>query len=82
MSDSELATRRVNTSDFVKTQCKTCAAGQTITRLGTAAHGAGKGTYCLLLREWMTDAEGNGTISDCDRFEEKEQQRESVSVID
>lgn len=63
-------------SDFVKTHCQTCAAGQTITRIATAAHGAGKGTYCLLLllREWMTDAEGNGLISDCDRHEPKEEQ--------
>jgi hypothetical protein len=71
MSDSEQATLPASMSDFVRTRCRICAAGQTITRIQSAAHGAGKGTYCLLLREWMTDAEGNGTISDCDRFEEK-----------
>ncbi len=72
MSSSKQKDTSETTSDFVKTHCRTCAAGQTITRLGQAAHGVGKGTFCLLLREWMTDAEGNGTISDCDRFEAKE----------
>jgi hypothetical protein len=57
----------VDTSAFVKTHCATCAAGQTITRLaGTEA------TYCLLLREWMTDKHGTGLIINCDRYERKE----------
>lgn len=74
MTDLEPPVLSGSMSDFVKTHCQTCAAGQTITRIATAAHGAGKGTYCLLLREWMTDAEGNGMISGCDRFEPKEDQ--------
>jgi hypothetical protein len=68
MSGSERETRYAPTSDFVKTHCRICAAGQTITR-----HEGGKATYCLLLREWMTDPSGNGTISGCDRFEAKEE---------
>ena len=72
MNDLKQAERPETTSDFVKTHCRICAAGQTITRIGAAAHGGGKGTYCLLLREWMTDAEGEGMISDCDRYESKE----------
>lgn len=55
------------TSDFVKTHCRTCAAGQTITKAAE-----GKATYCLLLREWMTDREGRGRIEHCDRYEPKE----------
>jgi hypothetical protein len=72
MSDTKLTKRRVNISNFVRTHCRTCAAGQTITR-----EEGGKATYCLLLRDWMTDQEGHGTISDCDRYEAREQPSES-----
>ncbi len=65
MSDSTQEPPLPNTSDFVKTHCQTCAAGQTITRV----HPEGTGTYCLLLREWMTGPEGRGWITHCDRFE-------------
>ena len=67
MHDSEPAQPRVITSDFVKTHCATCAAGQTIARPD-----ATRATYCLLLREWMTDDAGRGRITDCDRHEPKE----------
>jgi hypothetical protein len=55
------------TLDFVKTRCRTCAAGQTIVREGGVS-----ATYCLLLREWMSDKNGNPRISACDRYEAKE----------
>lgn len=64
---AEQETLPANTSDFVKTHCKTCAAGQTITRLPDT-----EATYCLLLREWMTDDQGRARITACDRFEPKE----------
>lgn len=73
MKDSEQENSQPRKSDFVETHCRICAAGQTITRHEGAAHAGGKGTYCLLLREWMTDAEGKGLISDCDRYEERAQ---------
>ena len=67
MTDTAQENSPATTSDFVKTQCRTCAAGQTITRaLDTQA------TYCLLLREWMTDKMGIGLISACDRYEAKD----------
>lgn len=56
-----------NTSNFVKTHCRTCAAGQTITR-----ENGTKATYCLLLRDWMTGPKGQDLITDCDRFELKD----------
>lgn len=68
MSGSKQETTSENTSDFVKTHCQICAAGQTITR-----HEGKTATYCLLLREWMTDKHGNGTIYGCDRFEAKDE---------
>ena len=55
------------TLDFVKTRCRICAAGQTIVR-----HGGVSATYCLLLREWMSDKNGNPRISACDRYELKD----------
>lgn len=61
------AKSHANTSDFVKTHCRTCAAGQTITR-----DNGRQATYCLLLREWMTGPEGQGTITACDRYENKD----------
>jgi hypothetical protein len=54
-------------SDFVKTHCQTCAAGQTITRVDPE----GLATYCLLLREWMTSRDGLPLIKACDRYEAK-----------
>ena len=68
MSDSKQEATSEATSDFVKTHCRTCAAGQTITR-----HAGLKATYCLLMREWVTDKHGRDTIYDCDRFEVKEE---------
>lgn len=69
MSNSEApGNSPANTSSFVKTRCATCAAGLTITRLTGQ-----RATYCLLLREWMTDKNGVGVITNCDRFERKEE---------
>jgi hypothetical protein len=68
MSDLIQAEQPTTTSDFVKTHCQICAAGQTITR----ADPAGSATYCLLLREWMTARDGKPLIVDCDRFEQRE----------
>lgn len=65
------------TSDFVKTHCRTCAAGQTITRYGDR-----KATYCLLLREWMTDKFGRDRISGCDRYEQKEEENPTLADVD
>ncbi len=67
MSGLKRAPTHATLSDFVMTHCRTCAAGQTI----TSSEGR-KSTFCLLLREWMTDPTdplGNGRISDCDRYE-------------
>ena len=67
MTNSEQGSLSETTSDFVKTHCRICAAGLTITR-----HGGMKATFCLLLRDWVTDKHGRETITDCDRFEIKE----------
>ena len=69
MGDTTLAGRRATISNFVRTHCRNCAAGQTITHLEDGI----KGTFCLLLRDWVTDREGHGAISDCDRHEPREQ---------
>lgn len=53
MQDEPRETLPPNTSDFVTTRCRICAAGQTITRDNGI-----KGTYCLLLRDWMTGPKG------------------------
>jgi hypothetical protein len=67
MQDEPRETLPPNTSDFVTTRCRICAAGQTITRDNGI-----KGTYCLLLRDWMTGPKGQPLITDCDRYEPKE----------
>jgi hypothetical protein len=67
MSVSEQAPPRGITSDFVRTHCVICAGGQTITWTDGR-----QASYCLLLREWMTDSEGRALITACDRFEAKD----------
>ena len=67
MHVSEPAPPQGDTSSFVKTHCATCAAGQTV-----IYNGGRQATYCLLLREWMTDADGKGMIAACDRYERKD----------
>lgn len=66
MADSEQEQPQEISSDFVKIRCRTCAAGHTILRSGGVL-----ATYCLLLREWMTDLSGAGLIAGCDRHEER-----------
>jgi len=67
MNDTGPAPSHAPTSDFVKTHCVICAGGQTVTWVGGR-----QGTFCLVLREWTTDDEGQGRITDCDRFEAKD----------
>jgi len=67
MTDTKPAPPPATTSDFVKTHCVTCAAGQTITK-----EGGREATYCLLLRDWMTGPKGEPLITACDRYERKD----------
>ena len=53
--------------NYVETHCQHCAAGQTIARLTGA-----KATYCLMMREWVTDKHNRALISGCDRYAERE----------
>ena len=68
MSDLEQEPLPETILDFVKTHCQICAAGQTITQQDPPR----SATYCLLLREWMTERGGKARISGCDRFELRE----------
>jgi len=67
MQDEAQETLPPTTSNYVETHCRTCAAGQTITR-----DTGRKASYCLLLREWMTGPGEQPLITDCDRFEPKD----------
>jgi len=67
MPDEQQGRSQANTSNYVETHCKICAAGQTITR-----DTRGQASYCLLLRDWMTGPKGQPLITDCDRYEPKE----------
>lgn len=55
-------------SNYAETHCVICEAGMKV--VDTSGHSR---IFCLVCRDWMTDRKGASRITDCDRFEEREE---------